>query len=212
MLQAENMSLVSEINGEDQPWKLKVKIIRLWKQTFSNNPHVVSSIDMVLIDEQGSRIQATVKHKLIPKFAALLEEGGIRVISNFGVGENKGRFLLTRHPCKINFYPNTSVRLSNDWAGPDQSIHLLSFDDILTKNFESVYSFDVIGEVVHCQDTKVMTTKGKERRVKNLQLQNHYPGKHSHSPMVGQQDIQTNKVQTTCRMGKCRQLSAKILD
>nr|XP_043633556.1 uncharacterized protein LOC122604753 [Erigeron canadensis] len=96
---------------------------------------------MVLVDEQGTRIQATVKRNLIGQFDALLQEGGVRVLSKFGVAENSGRLLLTRHPCKLNFYRHTTVRMSNDWTGPAQSFQLRSFNDILARDSEAAYSF-----------------------------------------------------------------------
>ncbi|CAI9271306.1 unnamed protein product [Lactuca saligna] len=41
---------------------------------------MVTSLDMILIDQEGSRIQATIKKNLIPVFESLFDEGAVREI------------------------------------------------------------------------------------------------------------------------------------
>ncbi|GJY43931.1 CC-NBS-LRR resistance protein [Tanacetum coccineum] len=57
-------------------WKLKVRILRLWKQPFQ--------LDMILMDEKGEKIQATIKKMLIPNFEMLLQEGSIIILNVIG--------------------------------------------------------------------------------------------------------------------------------
>nr|XP_043633510.1 replication protein A 70 kDa DNA-binding subunit-like [Erigeron canadensis] len=160
------------VNAEtDESWKIKVKIVRLWKQTYTNNLAMVASIDMVLMDEQGNKIQATVKRNLFPQFEMLLLEGAVRVISNFGLASNTGKFLLTQHKCKINFYRTTVVRICTDWDSDEQQFDFMSFTDILAQKRDPIYAFDVIGEVIWCDSTKVLSTKGGQYRIKTVHLQ-----------------------------------------
>nr|GEZ86165.1 replication protein A 70 kDa DNA-binding subunit B [Tanacetum cinerariifolium] len=57
----------------------------------------VWSLDVVLQDQQGNRVQATIKGKHINKFQLLLDEGACYRIGNFGVGENSGKWPLLNH-------------------------------------------------------------------------------------------------------------------
>ncbi|CAH1434616.1 unnamed protein product [Lactuca virosa] len=52
---------VVEINASKESWNIRVKVVMLWKPTYKNNPNMVTSLDMILIDQEGSRIQATIK-------------------------------------------------------------------------------------------------------------------------------------------------------
>nr|XP_043638077.1 uncharacterized protein LOC122609058 [Erigeron canadensis] len=166
-----NVSFIDQINAMTEAATIKVKIIRLWTQTYSNNPQMVASLEMILMDEQSNKIQATIKRNLISAFEMKLEEGLVKIISNFGVASNTGRFLLTGHPCKINFYRHTSVKASTDFVNDAQVFSFMSFNDILAKNVDPVYAFDVIGELIYCEDAKVLNSKkGVGKQIKTLQL------------------------------------------
>ncbi|WZZ61886.1 hypothetical protein YC2023_061993 [Brassica napus] len=54
-------------------WKIKVKIIRLWRQYFAGD---IESIEMVLLDSNGDMIHATVNDDVVPIFESFLEEDG----------------------------------------------------------------------------------------------------------------------------------------
>ncbi|CAI9264161.1 unnamed protein product [Lactuca saligna] len=71
---------VAEINASKESWNIRVKVVMLWKPTYVNNPNMVTSLDMILIDQEGSRIQATIKKNLIPVFESLFDEGAVREI------------------------------------------------------------------------------------------------------------------------------------
>nr|XP_043611795.1 uncharacterized protein LOC122583458 [Erigeron canadensis] len=128
---------------------------------------------MLLMDEQSNKIQATIKRNLVSMFDMLLEEGSVKTISNFGVTNNSGRFLLIHHPCKINFYRHTSVKACavTDFVPDTQIFSFMSFNDILSRNLDSIYAFDVIGELIQCDDTNILSSKnGGEHCVKSLRL------------------------------------------
>nr|GEV70648.1 replication protein A 70 kDa DNA-binding subunit B [Tanacetum cinerariifolium] len=58
---------------------------------------------------KGIRIQASIKLENMNKFLAVLDEGSCYRITDFGVGENGGKFPLLNHRYKLNFYRNTIV-------------------------------------------------------------------------------------------------------
>ncbi|XP_024004909.1 uncharacterized protein LOC112082050 [Eutrema salsugineum] len=67
-------ALIDEIDRTSDRYKIKVQIINLWKSYRKNK---VTSIEMVLADEVGSRIHATVDGDLVEQFNSELTEGHV---------------------------------------------------------------------------------------------------------------------------------------
>ncbi|GJS08321.1 nucleic acid-binding, OB-fold, replication protein A, OB domain protein [Tanacetum coccineum] len=79
------LTKVSELTPFRDDWKVKVRVIRLWKLPDFSNPLVTYSLDMVLMDEEGTKIHATVKKSLVSDFDSQLEQGQCYCLSDFGV-------------------------------------------------------------------------------------------------------------------------------
>ncbi|GAU47399.1 hypothetical protein TSUD_372880 [Trifolium subterraneum] len=113
---------------------------------------------MVLMDNDGGRIHATIKKTLIYKFKNDLIEGKVYCFENLGVSTNGGAYRTTHHPYKMNFqYTSVVQRLSNF------EINISPFDfvpisDIVTGVYDTDFLCDVIG---------VLTGFGQEREITN---------------------------------------------
>ncbi|GJQ95661.1 replication protein A 70 kDa DNA-binding subunit B-like protein [Tanacetum coccineum] len=158
------VNFIDQISTSKDSWKLKVRILWLWKQPFQ--------LDMILMDEKGRKIQATIKKMLIPNFEMLLQEGSIIILSKFGIAENNGKYPVIKHQYKLNFYRNTIVKKSLDFQGPVFGFHFVSFDNILNNEAGFDFSVDVIGHFVECGDINVFSRIGKESKRISLQLEN----------------------------------------
>ncbi|WJX13181.1 hypothetical protein P8452_03602 [Trifolium repens] len=55
--------------------RIRVQIVRLWKVPSFVNPSDSISLEMVLVDEKGGKIHASVRKQLIYMFESKLEEG-----------------------------------------------------------------------------------------------------------------------------------------
>ena len=95
---------------------------------------------------QGNRVQATVRTKeLINKFRLLIDEGSCYRISNFGVGENGGKFPFLNHKFKIAFFKNTDVTRVVGW---DKNTHGFKFEPFTNLQTKSFIETDVVGELL----------------------------------------------------------------
>ncbi|KAL2896541.1 Replication protein A 70 kDa DNA-binding subunit [Bienertia sinuspersici] len=104
--------------------KIKVRIIRLWEVPNYNNPNVVDSIELVLVDEKGSRIQASIRKTIMQRFSNMVKDGSCRVIAKFGLISNIGKHRATNHSYKLNFFFKTVVRECEDVELPLHGLNL----------------------------------------------------------------------------------------
>lgn len=101
---------ISAIRSGRFDWKLRVRVVRIWDLPDRGVDDVVNSVEMILVDQLGDRIQATILKRLVPLFRGTLFEGEIYRMSFFSVLPNVGLLLCTSHPYKLLFDLRTSVR------------------------------------------------------------------------------------------------------
>ncbi|XP_057446226.1 uncharacterized protein LOC130738282 [Lotus japonicus] len=121
-LMASRIDDLTKIDASKETWTIFAKFNRLWLSSSLYGSKLPSSMDMILMDDKGCKIHATVRKALIYRFKSLLTEGRVYQISFFGVGESGRDFRPTSHPFKINFDIHTSVRLV-----PNKTINLTPY-------------------------------------------------------------------------------------
>ncbi|XP_057248161.1 uncharacterized protein LOC104903162 [Beta vulgaris subsp. vulgaris] len=132
---------------------VKGRIIRTWvkpehkkKKDENNKEEKISSIELILMDEQGDKIEISCRKNLIDTFKNLIKQGAFKEFHTFGVNENSGSarlqndFIITLNYC-------SQISDSDESAIPEHGLNLVSFDDILSKKIPIVYYIDFIGEV-----------------------------------------------------------------
>ncbi|GKD44493.1 replication protein A 70 kDa DNA-binding subunit B [Tanacetum coccineum] len=104
-----NMTQFFDVDLMLDDTKILARVISIWKSHPIGKHNKVWSLDAVLQDQHGNRVQATFRNHDIKKFQLILDEGANYRINNFGVGENGGKFPLLTHQYKLNFFKNTAV-------------------------------------------------------------------------------------------------------
>ncbi|CAH1432510.1 unnamed protein product [Lactuca virosa] len=137
---------VAEINASKESWNIRVKVVMLWKPTYINNPNMVASLDMILIDQEGSRIQATIKKILF------------LYLNPYSMKELSGRSVTSLW---LAMKANTCLSL----------INIKSISTKPQKNFDTRVAFDFLGEVVSTDPMRVIVEYGREKRLMNLVAQ-----------------------------------------
>ncbi|KAJ1408067.1 Nucleic acid-binding, OB-fold [Sesbania bispinosa] len=79
-------------------WIIKVKVVRLWAEHDSNNLGEVLSIEMVLMDSQGNKIQGTIPKEVFPSRSFDIKKGGFYKIGRAVVVKNDVVQESTGHP------------------------------------------------------------------------------------------------------------------
>nr|XP_043619613.1 uncharacterized protein LOC122591407 [Erigeron canadensis] len=170
MTNEKKVTFLQDINENSIDYAIKVNILHLWKCFFHKNSTNASSLDMILVDKQGTKIYSSIPYNLIKDFEHLLEEGGFRLISNFEVKPNKSSFVLAKHPCKLNFLKETSVSDATAFESVGELFEFCSFELINKGNVDANASFDIIGQVIENKPLRVMGTGNLTRHILECQL------------------------------------------
>ncbi|PWA56462.1 replication protein A 70 kDa DNA-binding subunit B [Artemisia annua] len=124
--------------------KIQVRCISIWRSHAPNMSHSPWSLDFLVQDEQGNRIQCSVKKNIMHKYEGIIEEGKCYRISNFVVADNSGKFPLLGHMYKIVFYKNTILTRIKDFDENSMGFKFVSIGEINSKQFKDN---DVVGNI-----------------------------------------------------------------
>ncbi|KAG4975561.1 hypothetical protein JHK86_035035 [Glycine max] len=105
MSQKEN--LISELHPRKGTWKIAMRITNMWDVKKHNGRQV---IDMVLIDQTGVKIGATLWQELFPEFQPKLALGCSYLIQNIKVVDNQSEYKVSPIPYLLYFVKTTSVK------------------------------------------------------------------------------------------------------
>ncbi|CAN7111117.1 unnamed protein product [Brassica rapa subsp. narinosa] len=165
------VSYVRELKPRKYTSRIEVRIVRLWR---NYNKESGNTIEMVFVDKeviltynfymnnQGTRIHASVGEQLIKKFDDKLREGDAIVVQLFKVYDAIGEYRTTPHPYKIGFFQTTFVGKADDFPSAVPEKYFADFSDILGENLDHSCLVDVVGQIVNFGSLENKIIKGKD--------------------------------------------------
>ncbi|TVT98824.1 hypothetical protein EJB05_55839, partial [Eragrostis curvula] len=124
-------------------WEIKVKIIRMWR-SINNVTDELISLDMILMDEQGETIRATIWSNLIESYESKIIEGSVYALSNFKVQEDS-KYRPVKNTLKIVFMYNTNIKevegQSEELSNEEENVPKLMEIDKSTQGTEEEQMF-----------------------------------------------------------------------
>ncbi|KAG2252588.1 hypothetical protein Bca52824_082724 [Brassica carinata] len=160
---------VMDLSPAKTTWKIKVKIIRLWRQYSTGD---IDSIEMVLINSNGDTIHATVNVDVVLIFESFLEEGYSKIFINFSLSQACGSYRLTKHPYKIWFQATTRIRLCDDLPYRLTGFTHVNFREILDGTLSPEYLIDIVSQIVEVTHVEIVSLNGKDTEKMSLLLKN----------------------------------------
>ncbi|KAL4606014.1 hypothetical protein ACB092_09G071600 [Castanea dentata] len=153
---------LKQISMDKDNSKLKVK----------TNNHDLISLDMILVDKEGTLIHASIRKNLAQSFRPQLNEGSIYTITNFLVEENKGNYRPVHNQLKILFNSTTSVSKFNrfDHSIPQSQFEFADYGTIASRCYDTIYLTDVIGILDYIGVIEEIKTRGRPTKMRNIQL------------------------------------------
>ncbi|PWA74680.1 replication protein A 70 kDa DNA-binding subunit C [Artemisia annua] len=139
---------INDLSAVKDNIKLRVRIVRSWMQDVYGKQGL-KNMELVIMDEQGTKMQATMRMALVNGFKHKVEEGSAVTLSRYSLGEIQPKYRMLNKPLRLSFLSNTIIEPCPDFTG-------------------SVY--DVIGHVVACEDLDNYDKNGRSGKKKPLTL------------------------------------------
>ncbi|XP_056691690.1 replication protein A 70 kDa DNA-binding subunit C-like [Spinacia oleracea] len=168
---AKSFTPIHTINPSIENITVQARVIRLWTVPAFNNPSETNAIEMVLLDAEGGKIQASIKKSFISKWRNVFLEGQAYNISYFGVGKNAGDYKPTMHPYKINFRMFTQAQAVEVVAStiPMDGFDFKSYEAL--KDLDNTVLIDCIGYLSEILSTDQFIRDGNPQKMLNIQLE-----------------------------------------
>ncbi|CAN6232609.1 unnamed protein product [Urochloa humidicola] len=166
---------LSQLTANGQAWNIKVKVIRMWKSiNFASDE--LMSLDMILMDNQGETIRATIWKNLIDNFKPKIVEGCIYELNNFKVQED-GRYRPVKNTLKIVFIYNTNIKKvkENPDKFQDYYFEFASRDTLLARKNIDTQCSDVMGLLTRIKQIESRTilkntSNSRQRDIREIEL------------------------------------------
>ncbi|KAI5397941.1 hypothetical protein KIW84_063667 [Lathyrus oleraceus] len=78
------------------------RVIRLWVVSDMNEKQKFFRMEMIIMDEKGDKIQASIRKGLMSRFENKIRKGIAYDLKYFGVADNTGAYRTTKHQFKLN--------------------------------------------------------------------------------------------------------------
>ncbi|KAM0051182.1 putative nucleic acid-binding protein [Helianthus debilis subsp. tardiflorus] len=131
-----DITLLNDIDALSTNYTIKVKIVSLWRKKMRGNERETYRIDMILMDEMGTKIQAFCLHKLFPKFERHLNVDECLIIKRPSLAANTASFKIVPNNQKLSFYYHTFVEKCSKWEGPQYIFNFVDFDDVVSQRIK----------------------------------------------------------------------------
>ncbi|PWA71523.1 replication protein A 70 kDa DNA-binding subunit B [Artemisia annua] len=142
---------INDLSAVKDNVKLRVRVLRNWMQP-------------------NTRIQATIRQKQVDKYKHQLQEGNAVTLQRYSLGEIQPKFRLLKNGLRLSFLSDTIVEKCNDFSGTMYGFDFRAFKTITNLGVEDVGQFDVIGQVIACDDLDCFDKNGKQGKKKPLTL------------------------------------------
>ncbi|WJX88899.1 hypothetical protein P8452_70940 [Trifolium repens] len=169
-----NFDDIADIFPLKESVSIKVRVLRMWKVPAFLNPSIPSSIEMVLIDQKGGKIHASIRKQLIHVFEAKIEEGMVYEMSHFSIFPQLGSYRTTLHPHKLLFQLKTTVKLSDDSSDINKyGFNFTEIAEICANSHGHEFLVEVIGYMSGMSAEKEYIRDGKITKMVIFELTDH---------------------------------------
>nr|XP_009770374.1 PREDICTED: uncharacterized protein LOC104221090 [Nicotiana sylvestris] len=130
---ATHIDFIKDVIISKMQWKLKVRVVRLWKVPDCFSLDTTFSIELALQDEKGDRIHASIGKSILHLFKTQIIELELYHMTNFIVCHNKEKFNTTKHRLRLTFTQRIIVVETTDPLFPMNIFDLRPYDQLKNK-------------------------------------------------------------------------------
>ncbi|XP_024013150.1 uncharacterized protein LOC112087462 [Eutrema salsugineum] len=129
--------------------RIFIKVLRVWEHFNYRNQR--QELHLILGDENGYKIEASIDQDLIPSLGPKVKEREWNYVKFFSVVNAFGSFRNTINYHFINMNADTVVDKTFQ-VNPKYMIDFMPCDVIIRGNFPTEYSIDLIGVIIYVDD------------------------------------------------------------
>ncbi|KAJ0477023.1 putative nucleic acid-binding protein [Helianthus annuus] len=164
IMEHQNITMLRAVDAFQENFTVKVWVIRIWDHPDKRNPIDIYSMDMILIDEEGTKMEAVCFKRFLAQFQASLVEKQCLIVINPTIGFNNSTYKYVQNQNRIFFQSTTQVTECQDFGGSPYGFDFANFGDILNHAINESVTVDVIGYLTRSFPKEVIRNKstGKE--------------------------------------------------
>ncbi|KAL0843821.1 hypothetical protein Bca101_017067 [Brassica carinata] len=164
--QTKKKSLIKDLNPYKDEWRLTVKLFHSWKKSTSFGG---DTLECVLVDESGDKIQASCKKSLMVRVQRHLPIGEWKVIDTFKIGGAGGQYRPTKQQYKMTILTDTMISRS-DYLNDSEFLDLASYEEIGNRTCKLNFLIDVMGQTTDLAAVAMVQVKGIDTERVNFRL------------------------------------------
>ncbi|KAJ1399209.1 Nucleic acid-binding, OB-fold [Sesbania bispinosa] len=156
---------VADFCGRRESWRLRLKLIRVWKISAVATPDNPFVMHMLFVDQEGNCIESVIQKHFMHRFANSVIEGEVYNVIQFTVTRNSGKFRATHHDHKLTFNANTRIVPCPTVVIPGTGLSLVKTSDILKTKGSSQYLVDFMGIITGISEKLTLSKEGRQTRL-----------------------------------------------
>ncbi|XP_076914898.1 uncharacterized protein LOC143574058 [Bidens hawaiensis] len=140
-MDTKKFTMLNDLGDANDKSVMLVKVLRKWINHVLNKPLFIISLDLILQDEEGNKVHASIPKKFISYFDNKIKETCWYKISiaSFGAYANRYKYVENSH--RVNLSKTTDVKLCDGFLGDIHAFNFTNIDTLLT----GAACIDVIG-------------------------------------------------------------------
>ncbi|KAL5212924.1 hypothetical protein ABZP36_023771 [Zizania latifolia] len=147
-------SMLSRVDSTRHNWRIKVRVSRMWHLSGTSKGRSFSIVELILVDEEGTSITASIGENEVAKYSLSIVEGHAYFFWNFCVSKERRKYYAVPSTYTIYFTPWTIVEevpTKSACALPLYVFNFVDFDDLDDRARHPQGLVDIIGKlaVVH---------------------------------------------------------------
>ncbi|KAH0887999.1 hypothetical protein HID58_050428 [Brassica napus] len=161
------LCLIKDLKPFRDEWRLTLKLLHSWKQTTSYGG---DTLECVLVDQTGAKIQASCKRSQITRVQRYLRVGEWKVIDTVKItGVGVGQYRPTTQQYKMTIIGDTSITPS-DYRNDNHFLNLANYEEIGNGKLKPHFLIDIMGQVTDLGPVAMVQAKGNDTKRVHFRL------------------------------------------
>ncbi|XP_076905358.1 replication protein A 70 kDa DNA-binding subunit B-like [Bidens hawaiensis] len=165
-MEPKDLIKLRELDATKTNYTIKVRVVRLWRKPNNKNPNEIWSIEMIIMDEEGTKMQASVFKTYFPKFEEHLRENECYFIFRPTLADNDTKIKHVDNGQKISFRWQTDLKKCTTFKGSMHGFEFTNFGSILKDPLPQYTRLNIIGYVYKCYEVEKKPVRGGKEAIK----------------------------------------------